>query len=213
MSGSTLRRVLGLMSVVLVLTGCEMLSRPASTSTPVPSATPYPTYTPISTSTPYPTCTPASTPTPYPTYTTIPTPTPVVVGEWVGGHFWSIQVSKVQVKTKLDGIHPTNGVFVLVEVKWKANNLTEMHIISGNDFELVDDAGKQHRIVGMIYEPETFAPYSANARFQKGKWQFTRARGNAKKTYRLVFDLPASVAGLKLWFRDLPMIDLGAELP
>jgi hypothetical protein len=54
------------------------------TSTPVPSATPYPTYTSVPTdvptATPYPTYTPvptqAPTATPYPTYTPFPTPAP-----------------------------------------------------------------------------------------------------------------------------------------
>jgi len=154
--------------------------------------------------------------TPYPTYTPLPpTPTPTTtgVGEWVEGHFWSIKVADVRTEIELDGIHPAEDVFVLVDLQWKANDLDEMHSIAGIDFELVDDAGEQYGIAGMIFEDETFEPYGPNAKFLKGEWVFTRASGTAEDTMRLVFDVPSSATGLKLWFQDFPLIDLGPELP
>ena len=211
--------------VVLLLVGC---GAPAATPTPVPTATPYPTYTPVPTVTPYPTYTPVPTATPYPTYTPVstmtpyptytplpPTPTPTTtgVGEWAEGHFWSIKVLDIQTETELDGVYPTEDIFVLVNVQWKANNLAERHPIAGIDFELVDDAGEQYDIAGMIYEDETFESYGSNAKYQKGKWMITRASGTADDIFRLIFDVPSSATGLMLWFQDYPLIDLGLELP
>ena len=180
-----LQQTFGVTLVVLLLAGCGgLLAKP----TPVPTATPYPTYTPVPTMTPY------------PTYTPLPTPTTTGVDEWLEGHFWSIKVIDVHTETELDGVHPTD-------------HLTEMHSIAGIDFELVDDADEQYRIVGMIYESGTYDSHGAGAEFQKGKWQITRSSGTGDKAYRLVFDIPSSAAGLKLWFRNFPLIDLDLELP
>jgi hypothetical protein len=197
--------------IASLLSGCGSIS-----SALFPTATPYPTYTPWPTLTPYATLTPYSTLTPYPTYTPLPptaTPTVPGTGEWVKGHFWSIKVASVQTATDLDGKRPSEDVFVVVEVDWKANDLAEKHPISGIDFELVDAKGKQYGIAGMIYEPVTFESYGSGAKFQKGKWVNTRASGTAKDTARLVFDVPSSATGLKLWLQDLPLIDLGLVLP
>ena len=200
-----LQQTFGLALIVLLLAGCGgALAEPAATPTPVPTATPYPTYTPLPTMTAYPTYTPLP-----PT----PTPMPIGVGEWLEGHFWSIKVLEVQTETVLDGIRPTEDVFVLVDLQWKANNLDEMHSIAGIDFELVDDTGEQYDIVGMIYEAETHEPYGPNAEFQEGMWQVTRASGTADDTFRLVYDVPSSATGLKLWFQDFSLVDLGLELP
>ena len=221
-----LQGMAGLTLVVLLLVGC---GAPAATPTPVPTATPYPTYTPVPTVTPYPTYTPVPTATPYPTYTPVPTmtpyptytplpptptPTPMPgIGEWVEGHFWSIKVVEVQTESELDGVYPTEDVFVLVNVQWKANDLVVMHTIEGIDFELVDDVGDQYDIAGMIYEDETFESYGPNAEFLKGQYQSTRASGTANDTFRLVFDVPSLATGLKLWFQDFPPINLDLELP
>jgi len=200
-----LQQTLGLTLIALLLAGCSgVLGKPAATPTPVPTTTPYPTYTPIPTMTPYPTYTPLP-----PT----PTPVPFVVSDWVEGHFWSIKVAEVKTETELDGERPTEDVFVLVDVQWKAKNFEERHIISGIDFQLVDDAGEQYDIAGMIYEDKTYDSYGAGAEFQKGEWVWTQAKGTADDTYRLVYDVPSSATGLKLWFQDFPLVDLGLELP
>ena len=151
----------------------------------------------------------AATSTPAPT----PTPTPFAVGEWLEGHFWSIKVAEVKTETELDGEHPTEDVFVLVDVQWKANGLEERHIISGMDFQLVDGAGEQYDAVGMIFEDKTYDSYSAGAKFQKGNWWWSQTSGTKDDTFRLVYDVPSSGADLKLWFQDFPLIDLGLELP
>jgi hypothetical protein len=165
--------------------------------------------------TPYPTYTPVPTMTPYPTYTPLPpTPTPTTTGvsEWLKGHFWSIKVVEVQTETELDGTHPTEDTFVLVNVQWKGNNLAEMHTISGIDFQLVDDAGEQYDVAGMIFEDKTYDSYGASAKFQKGNWMWTQTRGTTDKIFRLVYDVPSSATSLKLWFQDFPLVDLGLEL-
>ena len=151
----------------------------------------------------------AATSTPAPT----PTPTPFAVGEWLEGHFWSIKVAEVKTETELDGEHPTEDVFVVVDVQWKANGLEERHIISGMDFQLVDGAGEQYDAVGMIFEDKTYDSYSAGAKFQKGNWWWSQTSGTKDDTFRLVYDVPSSGADLKLWFQDFPLIDLGLELP
>jgi PBP1b-binding outer membrane lipoprotein LpoB len=113
-SRGPLQQVFGLTLIALLLTGCSgALAEPTATPTAVPTPTPSPT----------------------------PTPVPFVVGDWVEGHFWSIKVVEVKTETELDGEHPMEDVFVLVNVQWKANGLEERHIISGMDFQLVDDAG------------------------------------------------------------------------
>jgi hypothetical protein len=181
-----LQQMFGLTLIALLLTGCSgALAKPTATPTAVPTPTPSPT----------------------------PTPVPFVVGDWVEGHFWSIKVAEVKTETELDGMHSTEGVFVLVDVQWKANNLAERHTISGIDFQLVDDAGEQYDIAGMIYETETYDSFGADAEFQKGKWMYTQSSGTADKTFRLVYDIPSSVTNLRLWFQDFPLIDLGLELP
>lgn len=208
---SHLWRVIFLLAGALLLLGCgpnerELTTRVETsieaTIAAMPTHTLYPTYTPLPTLTPYPTATVLP-----------PTPTPALtgVGEWMEGHYWSIKVIEVQTNTELEGSYPANDVYVLVNVQWKANNLSERHSIDGNDFELVDAAGVQYDIAGMIYEDETLEPFTPNARYQKGKWVTTRARGNTDDVMRLVFDLPSPVTGLRLWFQDFPLIDLGLD--
>lgn len=190
-----LQQVFVLTLSVLLLTGCGGVPE---TPTPAP-----PTATP----------TPVSTATPYPTYTPNPTPTTTGVGEWLDGHFWSIKVIDVLTETELDGKRPSEDVFVLVEVQWKANDLAEKHAMTGIDYELVDDAGEQYLIAGMIYDSETYDSYGPDAEFLKGKWVIAKVNGNAGNTYLLVFDVPSSATGLKLWYQDFPLVDLGLKLP
>jgi hypothetical protein len=205
MTSRRLLQALGLTLIVFLLTGCGGVpAEPTATSTAVPTPTLYPTYTPVPTMTPYPTYTPLP-----PT----PTPVPFVVGDWVEGHFWSIKVAEAKTETELDGEHPTEDVFVLVDVQWKTNDLEETHIISGMDFQLIDEAGEQHDAAGMIYEKESYDSYGAGAKFQKGNWVWTQTSGTADDTFRMVYDVPSSAADLKLWFQDFPLIDLGLELP
>jgi len=201
-SRKLLQQAFGLTLIGLLLFGCGgEEAQPADTQTPVPTATSYPTYTPFPTMTPY------------PTYTPVPTPTTTGVREWLDGHFWSIKVIDVETETELDGKLPLEDIFLLVEVQWKANDLAEKHGIAGIDFVLVDDAGEQYDIAGMIYELESFDPYGPNTEFQKAKWLLNRTNGTTDRNYRLVFDVPSSAANLKLWFRNFPLIDLGLELP
>lgn len=201
--------------LILSLSGCSGLK-------PAPTATPYPTYTPVPslpTYTPYPTLTPAPTftsypsPTPYPTYTPYPTPTPVPLagkGQWVHGHFWSIKVVDVRSVAELDGIRPTEDQFIVVEVDWKAAGTEEMHPIHGIDFELVDPDGAVYDIAGMIYRSgNTEEPQGPGEKFNKDSYRTVRASGAASGTFKLVFDVPAQAKGLKLWFQDFPLIDLG----
>jgi hypothetical protein len=177
----------------------------AETLTAVPTRTAYPTLTP------YPTATARPTLTPYPSYTPVPLPTLTGLGEWVEGHFWSIKVIEVQTETSLEGKHPSEDRFVLVDVQWKANGLAEKHAHGGIDFELVDNQGEQYLITGMIYDPDTFEPFGPNAEYRDGRWTTATVRGNKDDIYRLVFDVPSSAQGLKLWFRSFPLIDLGLE--
>lgn len=212
-------RTFGLILILLALlvSGC---SRP----TPVPTATPYPTYTPVPplpTYTPYPTLTPAPTftsyptQTPYPTLTPYPTPTPVPLaskGQWVNGHFWSIKVVDVRTAAELDGIRPSEDLFVVVEVNWKAVGTTEMHPIHGIDFELIDQSGATYDIAGMIYRSgNNEEPQGPGEKFNKGGYRSVRAMGTASDTFKLVFDVPTRAKGLKLWFQDFPLIDLGLK--
>lgn len=156
------------------------------------------------------TATPEPTSTPRPTATLQPTATPSTIsqGEWADGHFWSIKVANVETKTELDDKTPLNDIFVLVDVQWKANHLNELHQMAGIDYMLVDNSGEEYTSSGMIYESKTFESFSTKAEYQKGKWRVSRVRGTHDDTYRMVFDLPASAQGLKLWFRDYPLIDL-----
>lgn len=191
--------------VLLVLLALVLSSCSALRFAPAPTRTPYPTYTPAATCTPLPTYTPYPTATPQPSAT----PTPITrVGEWLSGHYWSIQVSNVRTATVLDGVKPTNSQFVVVDVQWKANNTLEFHYLSGQDFVLIDEVGKEHLISGTIMVPDG-KPAGSPAVYEKGVWQYSRAKSNATNVYQLVYDLPASVRNLKLWFADLPMIDLG----
>jgi len=180
----------------------------SETPTPVPTHTSFPTYTPFPTHTAYPTYTPLP-----PTATLEPTDVPNTtgVGEWLEGHFFSIRVDDVISKTTLDGKSPANDMFLLVNVTWKANDLKEKHGLAGIDFELIDEDGKTYRLSGMIYDPKTFKPYADTAEFQENKWVVTKVSGNVSKEYRLVYDIPSSATGLKLWFRNYPLIDLGLE--
>jgi len=180
----------------------------SETPTPIPSFTSYPTYTPFPTFTSFPTYTPLP-----PTATLEPTAAPEItgVGEWLEGHFFTIRVDEVESKTSLDGASPTNDIFLLVNVSWKANGLKEKHGLAGVDFELIDENGKIYRLAGMIYEPKSFKPFTENASYQKDKWVVTKVSGNGSNVYRLVYDLPSSATGLQLWFRNYPFIDLGLE--
>jgi hypothetical protein len=192
-SRKLLQQTFGLTLIVLLLAGCGGApTKPTATPTPIPTATPYPTYTPLPPR---------------------PTPTTTGVGEWLEGHFWSIKVVEVKTETELDGMHPTEDVFVLVDVQWKTSDLEQPHIMGGTDFQLVDDAGEQYDSAGMIYEEETYDSYGAGAKFQEGDWKLSQVSGTSDDTFRLVYDVPSSATGLKLWFQDFPLIDLGLELP
>jgi hypothetical protein len=141
-----------------------------------------------------------------------PTPKPVKVGQWIEGHYWSIRVDATQVETDLDGETPSEDVFVIVDVDWRGDDLDIKHIMSGADYELVDDMGDRYPIVGMIFEEETYDSFGDDAKFHRKKWIWTRASGDADKTYRLVFDVPDTANGLKLWFRNFAPIELGVDL-
>jgi hypothetical protein len=143
------------------------------------------------------------------------TPDAAVSGKWVKGHFWSIKLINVQVASTLDGQRPKEDKFVVVEVDWKANDLAEMHTISGIDFELVDTHDTRYVFDGMIYRPGNLnEPQGPGEKFNRGGYRTNEARSDAMDTYKVVFDVPASAQGLKLWFQDLPLIDLGlSELP
>jgi len=209
---------------VFLVAGCNLFPFSlASTPTSMPTSTPYPTFTPpptmtpttIPTATPYPTYTPFPTATPYPTYTpfpTMPAPEPAGINEWVVGHYWSIKVEDVFVEEELDGKKPDEDVFVIVHVLWQGNDLDIKHIMYGADYELIDAEETQYRIVGMIYDAESYDSFGDDAEFQPGKWVWTQASGSASKTYRLVFDVPLSAEGLRLWFRDFDPIDLDLDL-
>lgn len=204
-----LRETASLTLVALLLVGCEIaVATPTPTPVPVPVATPYPTYTPVPTATPYPTYTPVPTYTPLP-----PTPTPTVIGtgEWVEGHFWSIVVTHVRTEAELDGVRPLEGVFVVVEVDWKANGLEEGHPMQGIDYELVDDTGKRYVAAGMIYRRTGDEPQGPGEKFNERMFRSVKAEGITRDTFKLVFDVPLSASGLKLWFQDLAPIDLGLE--
>lgn len=139
------------------------------------------------------------------------TEVPVVdaaVGEWVTGHFFSIKVVDVQTETQLDGERPTEDQFVVIEVMWKANDLKGKQVITGIEFQLVDDTGKFYDLAGMVFDSESFDAHGVNAQFDKGGWIESKVTGDADKTYILVFDVPASAHGLKLWFRNLTLVDL-----
>ena len=71
-----------LMVVLLIISGCGVISGFLATSTPTPTLTYTPTLTPTHTSTPTPSPTPSPTPTntPTPTATFTPTPTPTPQG-------------------------------------------------------------------------------------------------------------------------------------
>lgn len=108
----------------------------------------------------------------------------------------------------LNGRTPLNGVFAVVDVQWKANDLDELHQMAGIDYMLVDANGKEYASSGMIYESNTFDTFGSKAEYQKGKWRVSRVRGTHSDTYRIVFDIPSSAKGLKLWFRNYPLIEL-----
>lgn len=215
----TLRNFISCVTLLLALLlgGC-------SSPTPALTPTPYPTYTPappLPTYTPYPTLTPAPTFTSYPTQTSFPTYTPYPMptavplagkGQWVDGHFWALKVVDVRSATELDGIRPTEDYFLVVEVDWKAQGSTEWHYIEGIDFELVDVDDARYEISGMIYrDSEDGADQGPGEAYQAFGYRSVRAKGTAVDTYKLVFDLPTEAEGVKLWFQDLPLIDLEWE--
>lgn len=162
------------------------------------------------TSTPRATATPRATSTPRPTATA--TEIPIAgLNEWVDGHYFSVRAVNIDTAMDLDGEEPQEGRFLIVNMEWKANNLTIKHAIQGVDFELVDQNGERYSIAGMIYESDTFESFSDNAQFQKGKWRVSTVTGTHSDTYRLVYDIPDSAEGLHMWYADLPQIDLGME--
>lgn len=206
---------------IVILFGLVVGVLAACGGTPEPPATPYPTYTPYPQSTPYPTYTPNPTHTPYPeptiypTYTPYPSPTPVPLarkGQWVTGHFWALKVVDIRTVAEMDGIRPTEDYFLVVEVDWKAQGTTEWHRIEGIDFELVDANDTRYDIFGMIYrEGEDGPDQGPGETLQEFGYRSVRALGTANDTYKLVFDLSRDVKGLKLWYQDFPMIDLGLD--
>jgi hypothetical protein len=135
------------------------------------------------------------------------------LNEWVEGHFWSINVKKAETRTSLNGNSPEEDVFVLVDVEWKAVDPTLKRRISGADFQLVDVDGNRYDISGMIYDGSTFEPFGSNAKYQPNKWVIADIVNDKPDTYRLVFDVPAGTKSLKLWFQDMPKIDLQLSLP
>jgi hypothetical protein len=188
--------LLAILGLILAGMACDF-----STMAPiVPTMTPYPTYTP------YP------QPTPYPTYTPVAA-AEAGINQWVLGHYWSIRVTNAETRTSLDGNNPSQNIFVLVDVEWKAVDPTLKRRISGADFQLVDVNDTRYDISGMIYDPTTFEPFGANAMYQPNKWVIADIVNDNPDTYRLVFDLPRGKLGLSLWFQDLPKIDLKLSLP
>ncbi len=155
---------------------------------------------------------PPEPPTPDATVTPEPTPTPSAsVGDWVDGHFWSIKVRDAWSETELDGEVPVEDVLVVVEVAYKAEGLSKKHRISGTDFELVDRDGERYDIAGMIMEDDK--DESGEDVFQRGWWQVHDISSSGDDVFKLVYDLPDSAGGLRLWFQDLqPMIDLEPAL-
>jgi|GEM_PF-1818761 len=207
-----LQIVASLLLLALAASACSARSWLArATATPVPTPTLYPTYTP------YPTFTPCPTYTPNPTFTPHPTPTSAPVaekGQWVQGHFFSIKVVDVRTATDLDGAQPAEDLFVVVEVDWKTNNATMWHSLSGSDFELVDAGGDIFEISGMILRPDNDEePQGPGEVYDEGTYRTNKARFDADDTYKLVYDIPSTAQGLKLWFQDLAPIDLGLESP
>jgi len=196
----TFRIVASLLLLVLAASACSVgPSLARATATPVPTPTPYPTYTP------YPALTPAPTPTSAPA---------ARKGQWVKGHFFSIKVVDVRTATDLDGARPAEDLFVVVEVDWKTNNATMWHSLSGSDFELVDAGGDIFEISGMILRPDNDEePQGPGEVYDEGTYRTNKARFDADDTYKLVYDIPSTAQGLKLWFQDFPHIDLGLESP
>jgi len=155
---------------------------------------------------------PPETATPDATVTPEPTPTPSAsVGDWVDGHFWSIKVKDVRTETQLDGEVPVEDVLVVVEVAYKAEGLSKKLRISGADFELVDQDGERYDIAGMIMADEE--DESGEEVFRRGWWRVHDINVSGDDVFKLVYDLPDSAEGLRLWFQDLqPMIDLESAL-
>jgi hypothetical protein len=211
-----------LSGLILFLTmGCELSSTfiatptetPAPTNTPRPTNTATLTFTPTLTSTPTLTFTPSFTPTETATETPLATPTSPnpVLGEWVIGHYFTIKVSEAKTETELDGEKPIEGIFVVVVADWKSSeNFKSVHIIAGTDFELVDSDGKTYPIAGSIYSANS----QSAEKFNKNGYQWTTtSSASSKGTFKVVYDVPTSAKGLKLWFQDLRMIELNLTLP
>jgi hypothetical protein len=207
-----------LLVMSMVLAGCgpnkeelaaQIATSVAATIEAVPTSTAYPTSTPFPTLTPYPTSTAYPTATRFPTLTPYPTTRPISIGLWVTGHFFSIRVDRVHSEKTLDALKPTKDVFVVVDISWKTSGLAEKHQISGIDFALIDSAGKEYGISGMIYDKDFHT--TADATYQKGKWMYSQVSGTSNSTMRLVFDVPSSVisSNSSLWFQDMPTIELG----
>lgn len=133
--------------------------------------------------------------------------------EWVEGHYWTFKVKEVDTKKVLNGETPKRDIFVVVNVQWEANELKIKRVITGSDFQLIDADGIAYDLSGMIYDSDTFLPFSSEARYQANKWVIAEVSGDRTDTFRLVFDMPASAKGLKLWFQDCPKVDLALDLP
>lgn len=149
-----------------------------------------------------------------PPATRVPTVTPepgFEVGEWMDAHFFSVMVVEASTATSLDGETPLEDTFVIVEVQWKANDLDAKQVIAGIEFQLLDDDGTFYDLSGMIFDKDDFKAFGANAKYDRGGWIESKVTGSGENTYRLVFDVPASATGLKLWFRNMPGIDLGLD--
>lgn len=83
-----------------------------------------------------------------------------------------------------------------------------------SNLELVDEDGNQYEISGMIYRSgDMDEPQGPGEKYEEGKCRTNSARSDAHDTYKLVYDVPSSAKGLKLWFQDFPLIDFGLELP
>ncbi len=87
-------------------------------------------------------------------------------------------------------------------VDWKANNTSLWHSIMGSDFELVDSDGRVYELRGMFIEE------NGEEKYEDQKYKGSEVKGSGSDTYKIVFDVPRSAKGFKLWFQDFPKIEL-----
>lgn len=79
-------------------------------------------------------------------------------------------------------------------------------------YDAVRARKERNQISGMIYRSgNTDEPQGPGEKYQKDSYRTLRAKGAASDTFKLVFDVPAQAKGLKLWFQDYPLIDLGLD--